>query len=602
MNKKIFTKYFLVLLSFYFVFAAFTITGDHGKGKITAKDVISEIKYLASDELGGRFPGTLGDSLAENFGIKKFKEAGLTPIGDDGYRQHFSFVSEIRLGPGNSFAVNTGGGKSEYTVSTEFIPFGFSSAGTVEGDLVFAGYGINAADLNYNDFKDIDVTGKVAVILAYSPGYVNPHDDPFTQYEQARRKCNMVKEAGAKGVIVVTGPNTGEDELARLRTSTDNLGIPSISVKRAVVEAMFKSVGKNLEEVEKGIDSLRTPNSFAFTNMSARYQVDLQYVTARTANIIGYLEGNDPVLKKEVIVVGGHLDHLGDGMKYGSLYEGHDPQIHNGADDNASGSAGVMELAGYFSAHQKDLKRSYIFMLFNGEEAGLLGSAYFVKSDLFKKYNIISMINMDMIGRLADNKLTIGGMGTSPIWQGILDSLNKTYNFTAIYNQDGYGPSDHSSFYSKGIPVLFFFTGLHKDYHRPTDKWPLINADGEVKVLEMVRDVMNTLDKKDAKPEFVKAKSDNQERSNTGFRVTMGIIPDYSSSADGLQITGVRSGGPADKAGLLANDIIIKFGDYEIKNIYDYTDALGKFKPGEETDVVIKRGADQMTMHIVFNK
>ncbi len=601
MNKKSFSKYLLVPFVLYFVFSAYTLNGDHDKGKITAQNVISDIKYLASDELGGRFPGTLGDSLAEKFGIKKFKEAGLTPIGEDGYRQHFSFVSEIKLGPANSLSVNNGT-KKDYTVSTDFVPFGFSSTGTAEGDLVFAGYGINAADLNYNDFKDIDVSGKVAVILAYSPGYVNPHDDPFSQYEQARRKCNMVKEAGAKGVIVVAGPNTGEDELARLRTSTDNLGIPSVSVKRVVVETMFKAAGKNLEEIEKGIDSLRTPNSFAFTNMTAKFQVDLQYVTANTANIIGYMEGNDPVLKNEVIVIGAHMDHLGDGMKYGSLYEGHDPQIHNGADDNASGDAGVMELAKYFSVNHKEMKRSYIFMLFNGEEAGLLGSAYFVKSELFKKYNIVTMINMDMIGRLADNKLTIGGIGTSPIWQGMLDSLNKTYNFTIAYNQDGYGPSDHSSFYSKNMPVLFFFTGLHKDYHRPTDKWPLINSDGEVKVLGMVKDVMNTLDKMPAKPEFVKAKSDNQERSNTGFRVTMGIIPDYSSSADGLAITGVRSGGPADKAGLLAADVIIKMGEYEIKNIYDYTDALSKFKPGEETDVVIKRGTEQMTMHVAFNK
>jgi hypothetical protein len=375
-----------------------------------------------------------------------------------------------------------------------------------------------------------------------------------------------------------------------------------MSVKRAVLESLFKSMGKDLAYTQQMIDSLKTTNSFAFTNSTAHEKVDLQYIKANTANIIGYLEGNDPVLKSEVIVVGGHLDHLGDGLKYGSLYDGHDAQIHNGADDNASGSAGVMELANYFGAHKKDLKRSYIFMLFNGEEAGLLGSAYFVKSELFKKYNIVSMINMDMIGRLTDNKLTIGGVGTSPIWTSLLDSLNKSYNFAVVYNQDGYGPSDHSSFYSKDIPVLFFFTGLHKDYHRPTDKWNLINSEGEVKILNMVAGVMNYLDRMPAKPEFVKAKSDNQDRSNSSFRVTLGVIPDYSSTAEGLQITGVRSGGPADKAGLKADDVITKLGAYDIKNIYDYTDALSKFKPGEETEVVVKRGGEEMKFTVTFNK
>jgi hypothetical protein len=411
----------------------------------------------------------------------------------------------------------------------------------------------------------------------------------------------MVKEAGAVGVIVVTGPTSGEDELARLHTSTDNLGIPAINMKRYVLEGLFKSMEKDLEQVQVMMDSTRTPNSFEIKGMSASFTASLDYVDANTANIIGFMEGSDPVLKNEVIVVGAHMDHLGDGLKYGSLYAGHDAQIHNGADDNASGCAGVFEVAAHFAAMKKDLKRSYIFMLFSGEEAGLIGSAYFVKSDLVKKYNIVSMINMDMIGRLADNKLTIGGVGTSPIWTPLLDSLNKSFNFTVTYNQDGYGPSDHSSFYSKDMPVLFFFTGLHGDYHRPTDDWDKINSEGEVKVLNMVVSVMNYLDKMPKKPEFVKAKSDNSDKM-TSFRVTLGIIPDYSSSSDGLMITGIRSGGAAERAGLLANDIITKMGSIDIKNIYDYTDALSKFKPGEETEVVIKRGTETMTIKVTFNK
>jgi C-terminal processing protease CtpA/Prc len=262
----------------------------------------------------------------------------------------------------------------------------------------------------------------------------------------------------------------------------------------------------------------------------------------------------------------------------------------------------VLELAQYYASKKKDLKRSLIFMWFSGEEAGLIGSAYFTKSELFKKYNIVSMINLDMIGRLTDNKLTIGGTGTSSIWNALLDSLNKTYNFAAAYTKDGFGPSDHSSFYGKNIPVLFFFTGLHKQYHKPDDDWQLINSEGEAKILNMVVSVVNYVDEIPSKPDYIKVQEDNQTTSNMGFRVTLGVIPDYSSTKEGLEITGVKAGGAAEKAGLQGGDVIIKLGQYEIKNIYDYTDALGKFKPGEETDVTLKRGEETLTLKVTFSK
>jgi len=603
MKRKIYIKYFLIPLFAYLTFSSFKLYDDND-GKMVASEVISEIKYLSSEDLGGRFPGTHGDTLAEKYVIKRFKSYGLVPLGDDGYRQKFSYTAQIKLGPDNSFSTNIGGNSVSYKANEDYIPLGYSALSNIQGDLVFAGYGIKATDLNYNDFTGIDLKGKIAVIFAYSPGYSNPHDNPFSKYEQTRSKCNALSDAGAIGVIVVTGPESGEDELAKLRTSKENekVSIPVISVKREIVEEMFRANGKILGEVEKNIDSLRTPNSFVLNGVSASMQTDLKYITAYTANIVGYIEGNDPVLKKEVIVIGAHLDHLGDGLEYGSLYDGHDARTHPGADDNASGCAGVMELAKHFSYVKDDLKRSYIFICFSGEEAGLIGSAFFVKSEVFKKYNITTMINMDMVGRLADNKLTIGGTGTSSIWPHLLDSLNGIYKFTPIYNKDGYGPTDHSSFYAKDMPVLFFFTGLHKDYHRPTDTWEKINADGEVRVLYMIASVIDYLDNSPSKPDFIKVQQDNPDQKSTGFRVTLGIIPDYSSSSDGLGITGIRSGGPADKAGILANDIIIKMGDIDIKNIYDYTDALSKFKPGDKTTVVVKRGTDTLTFNVEFKK
>ena len=598
MNNKIkFLLSILLLTSF----AAFVNPGDKSP-KITSGEVTDHIKYLASDELAGRFPGTDGDKLTVEYIVNEFEEYGITPAGEDGYLQPFDYISEIKLGKDNSLSI--GNGELIKGSGEEFTTLYLSANGTAQGNIVFVGYGINAPELNYNDYAGIDLKGKIALMLMYSPGYNNPHDNPFSKYERLRIKCAAAKEQGAAGIIVVKGPESGEDELVKLRMSGpgETMDIPVMNVKRSYVEYIFTNSKKmTLSEVQKNIDSLRTPMSFESGGGMAQLKADLVRIKALTNNVIGKIEGKDPVLKNEYIVIRAHMDHLGDGLKYGSLHDSHVAEIHNGADDNASGVAGILELAQYYSTKKKDLKRSIIFMTFSGEEAGLIGSAYFTKSELMKKYNVVSMINLDMVGRLTDNKLTIGGTGTSSIWQGLLDSLNKTYNFTAAYNKDGYGPSDHASFYGKDIPVLFFFTGLHKDYHKPSDDWQLINADGEAKVLNMVVSIVNYVNTLSAKPDFIKVTEEKKE-TNMGFRVTLGVIPDYSSTKEGLEITGVKSGGVAEKSGLQGGDVITKLGQYEIKNIYDYTDALTKFKPGEESEVTFVRGTETKTVKFTFAK
>ncbi|NOS84621.1 MAG: M20/M25/M40 family metallo-hydrolase [Ignavibacteria bacterium] len=596
---KIYLKIFLSAL--FVASVAFVNPGDKSP-KITSGEVTDHIKYLASDELAGRFPGTDGDKLTVEYIVNEFGEYGITPAGEDGYLQPFDYISEIKLGKDNSLSI--GNGELIKGSGEEFTTLYLSANGTAQGNIVFVGYGINAPELNYNDYAGIDLKGKIALMLMYSPGYNNPHDNPFSKYERLRIKCAAAKEQGAAGIIVVKGPESGEDELVKLRMSGpgETMDIPVMNVKRSYVEYIFTNSKKmTLSEVQKNIDSLRTPMSFEFGGGMAQLKADLVRIKALTNNVIGKIEGKDPVLKNEYIIIGAHMDHLGDGLKYGSLHDSHVSEIHNGADDNASGVAGILELAQYYSTKKKDLKRSIIFMTFSGEEAGLIGSGHFTKSELMKKYNVVSMINLDMVGRLTDNKLTIGGTGTSSIWQGLLDSLNKTYNFTAAYNKDGYGPSDHASFYGKDIPVLFFFTGLHKDYHKPSDDWQLINADGEAKVLNMVVGIVNYVNTLSAKPDFIKVTEEKKE-TNMGFRVTLGVIPDYSSTKEGLEITGVKSGGVAEKSGLQGGDVITKLGQYEIKNIYDYTDALTKFKPGEESEVTFVRGTETKTVKFTFAK
>ena len=591
---------YLLFLPLFVLFSISAGFNDKGDKNITSGEILGHIKYLAGDELGGRFPGTEGDISARDYIIKELKSYGVKPAGENGFLQPFEYISEIKLGPLNKLTLTTG--ELTGTAGVDYTPVYLSSNGSASGSIVFVGYGINAPDLNYNDYAGVDLTGKIALMFQYSPGYNNPHDNPFSMYERLRKKCEAAKEQGAAGIIVIKGPESGQDELIKLRMfgPGENLGIPVVNVKRELIEYIFQSRG-GMENTQKLIDSLRTPQSFSHSGGTAEFTTDIIHVNANTGNVLGKLEGNDAALKNEVIVIGAHMDHLGDGTKYGSLYEGNEPEIHNGADDNASGTAGVLELAEYLAANKKKLKRTVLFMFFSGEEAGLIGSAYFTKSELMKKYNIVSMINLDMVGRLTDSKLTIGGTGTSSVWEPMLDSLNKSFNFSEAYNKDGYGPSDHASFYAKDIPVLFFFTGLHKQYHRPDDDWQLINSDGEAEIIKMVSDIVMFVNNLPSKPDFIKVQETKKE-TNMGFRVTLGIIPDYSSTKEGLEITGVKSGGPAEKGGLQAGDVITKFGQYDIKNIYDYTDALSKFKPGEETEVTYIRGTESTTVKITFGK
>ncbi len=575
---------------------------------ITKDEIYQHIKYLSSDELEGRFPGTPGDALTGEYIASEFKKYDLEPYGENGYFQPFEIYTQVKLAGENNLKIETGGTANTYSVEQDFVPFGFSGSGLAEGELVFVGYGISAPEQNYDDYKgkdgnDFDISGKILVMMKYSPGGSEPHNNPFEKYEPTRYKTLNARDGNAKAIIVISGPNAGEDKLIRM--TYDNVlqdaGIPVINCKREIIENIFSANGLDLLQIQNEIDSTKTPNSFVLNNTKASVIAHVEPVKAVTDNVIGFIEGNDPVLKKEVIVIGAHKDHLGYGV-YGSLYSGSDKQVHNGADDNASGTAGLLEIAQKISSEErKNLKRSVLFIAFAAEEAGLLGSAYFTKSKLFEDLNVVAMLNMDMIGRLSDNKVIIYGTGTSSVWESLIDSLNSPYNFTITKTPDGFGPSDHASFYAKNIPVLHFFTGTHKDYHSPSDDIELINAEGEVKVASMVYDLAMTLDEMDSKPDFIKIVSSNNETKSMGsVKVYVGTIPDYSSTAEGMKLAGVKEGSPADKGGLKAEDIIIKFGTKDVKNIYDYMYAMGEYKPGEEAEIVVLRNNEKVTLKIVL--
>ena len=606
MKKRQLLNIYPVLIIFFLIISGFTSL--YNISSISSNDIQKDIKFLSSDENEGRFPGTIGDKNVEKYIVNRFKELGLKPAGDKGYTEEFDITTGMRMGEKNSFKVTMGREASIFKAGIDFVPIAFSGKGIAAGSFAFIGYGISAPEANYDDYKDqngnlLDLKGKILIMLRGTPPTKDPHDPKFSKYDRLRFKTLYARESGAAGIIYVNGADgLPDDKLVKLSfdNALQDAGIPIISCKREIAENIFGVNGKDLKAEENKIGTTESSNSFLLEQCTGEFSTEVIQEKAKTSNILGKIEGTDPVLKNEVVVIGAHRDHLGYGTSYGSLYEGDVKLIHHGADDNASGTAGVLALAKEFSASDYKPKRTLVFMLFGAEEAGLLGSAYFTKTDLFKGMNIVSMINMDMIGRLADNKLVIYGTGTAPEFIPILDETNKKYSFNTTYSADGYGPSDHSSFYSKDLPVLAFFTGLHSDYHKPSDTWDKINYDGEVKILNMVEDVAKDVIDMPVKPTFTKVTISNKENQSLGgIKIYLGTVPDYSSNVEGLQLSGVKAGGPAEKAGLMANDIIIKFGKLDIKNIYDYTAALGEYKPGDEVEVVVKRGNEIVNLKVI---
>jgi hypothetical protein len=353
----------------------------------------------------------------------------------------------------------------------------------------------------------------------------------------------------------------------------------------------------------------------------AQLKVDLtKKQTAEAYNVIGILEGNDAVLKTEAIIIGAHYDHLGKGGQ-GSLAV-NSQEIHHGADDNASGVSAMLELARQFAA-AKNNKRTLIFVAFGGEEEGLLGSKAYVNNPVFPIAKTVAMINLDMVGRLKDEKLTIGGIGTATEWRETTETKNKSFTvlaknavnvdgkiienqhgvwspqFKLSLNEDGFGPSDHSSFYGKQIPVLFFFTGTHEDYHKPSDTAEKINYDGLLKITNYVGEIVKSIDANPAKPTYAVAKSSGMMGGRSGFNVSLGTVPSYGDSTDGMLLDAVRDGSPAQKSGLKAGDKIVKLAGRDVRNVQDYTLVLGEMKAGEEYEVVVARGAEKLTLKIV---
>jgi hypothetical protein len=601
MNKQLST----LLVGIIFISAAVGVWKLHqgeaiqpGDPAITSQELLDHLHYLASNELKGREAGTPEGSQAARYVARQMEASGIQPAGTEGYFQKFNYISSLTLGQRNTFRIR--GSRKSFRVGEDFTPLGFSSKGSLTANVVFVGYGFSIDDsITWNDYEDVDVNRKWALIIRGGPEGDNPHS-PFEPHLALRKKVLVARDHGAQGVLLVSPVVDKEkDELIPLRfdQSQRGAGLPVLQIRQEIANQILQSVGLDLKTVQARLDSTRQPQSIE-TPTWVSATVSIRKNKVRIANVIGVIPGTDPMLKKEYVVIGAHFDHLGmGGPGSGSLAQD-TMAVHNGADDNASGITGVLEIGEQLAARREELKRSVLLMGFNAEEKGLLGSKYFVEHPTVPLKNIAAMINMDMIGRMKDSSLTIGGVGTSPGLKTILNELNRNYNLKLNFSEEGYGPSDHASFYTQDVPVVFFFTGVHEDYHKPTDDVDKINLEGEITVANLATDLALYLSQVAERPTFTEAGPKEAQSERRRFKVTFGIIPAYASSATGLEIDGVKTGGPADKAGLKKGDIIIAIGGKDVKDIYDYMYRLSELKPGEVVSVTIQRGTETLEFSV----
>lgn len=577
---------------------------------------LEDVKYLSSDKLKGRGTGTPGLESAAEYIARQFRQMGLRPVNGE-YYQKFPVTTAAQMGKHNKLTIQVAGKKFNLRPGDEFLPLNMSESGEVEGELVFVGYSITAPEYNYDDYEGLDVKGKIVVFFRREP-QESQDKSPFngriyTRHAQFDQKALNAKFHGAKAAIVITDVlSSGYGELEKFTKTAgpNNVGIPYLMMKGEIAEELFKLAGKDLRETYNLIDQDLRPRSFAFRGSSTGLRADVRREVKQVRNVVGYLPGQSD----EYVVIGAHYDHLGLGYQF-SMAPSLAGKAHHGADDNASGTAGVLELARYFTSRPQP-QRGILFMTFAGEELGLLGSNYFVEHPLFDLQKSVAMINMDMIGRVKENKLFLGGSGTGDSFRELLQGTPACCGLTVDSSETaGYGSSDHFSFTSKQVPVLFFFSGLHADYHKPSDTWDKINAPGAVNVLRYVSALTEKLLTATQRPKYVRvappsgahagsaaSSSTGNSGANSGYGPYFGSIPDFAEPPKGVRFADVREGSPAAQGGLKPGDIMIGFAGQEVKNLYDFTFLLRQKKPGDKVEVKVLRGTEEVTVTVVLGQ
>jgi hypothetical protein len=522
--------------------------------RITEANLETHIHFLADDKLEGRRTGTPGEQAAGDYISIGFARAGLLPKGDNnGWKQSFEVDEGKRVSGETEFSIDD----NALILNKEYFPLAFSATGSVTGTPAIALQ--EKGDPWFLDLKELLETNKG-----------NPH---FDLDGAIREKAKELHKKGAAALILYNSSRIHDNLFFDPKDHSEPSIFPIFYITREARRKYLKDESASLD--------IKLTVSFAEKKRTGH-------------NIVGYLDNGAPT----TVVIGAHYDHLGYGEDSNGLYRGSDKEVYNGADDNASGVAAVMELARLLKT--SNLKgNNYLFIAFSGEELGLYGSKYFVEHPTVDLSRVNYMINLDMIGRLRDSThaLTVGGFGTSPAWAGVCNEVQEKKYFRLNFDSSGVGPSDHTSFYRKDIPVLFFFTGLHEDYHKPSDDVDKINFMGELQVMKFVYEVIEDLNKK---PRLAFAKTRETQMGGPRFTVTLGIMPDYTFNGSGVRADGVSDGRPAQKAGLKAGDVIVQLGEYPVPDLERYMEALSKFKKGDSTTVKYRRGGDVQQAAIQF--
>ena len=576
------------------------------------------IEFLADDALEGRMTGSEGAKRAAEHIAAQFEALNLKPIADEqSYFQTFEFTAGRRIiAEENRFHITRQmhGAEQvmEFSVEQDFQPLSFSRNGVVEGEVVFVGYGLTVpGELGegYDAYAGLDVQDKIVVALRYVPEAVAPERrQQLNRYAGLRYKAMQAREHGAKAFLVVAGPNSpnaGKLIPLDFDSSLADSGIVAASISDTVANTLFAPSGKDLKEIQSGLD-VENPHfvgQFPLPDVKVKIVVSVEKVRKTDQNVVALLPPPESTDNTEYIIVGAHYDHIGHG-EIGSLArKGEEGQIHNGADDNASGTAVVLELAATlreaYQEHPEKFRRGIIFALWSGEELGLIGSTHFVNHPVVPLEKVAAYLNFDMVGRLRDNKLILQGVGSSSVWTKLIEKCNIPIGFNLTLQADPYLPTDVTAFYPKEVPVLSFFTGGHEDYNRPTDDIETLNYEGLERISKLAHGIISDLISAAERPEYVRVeRSQSEEGSRDTLRAYLGTIPDYTTEGTGVKLSGVRAGGPADKAGLKGGDIIVEFGGQAITNIYDYTYALDAVKIGVPVEVVVRRDGKQVKLTV----
>jgi Tol biopolymer transport system component len=567
-------------------------------GAETETQIRKDIAFLADDAQEGRGLGTKGLGRAADYLFNRMKAIGLSPA-----RQKFPVKTGVSLGSKNELK---GVAREHWT------PLGFSSPGSFSGDLVFAGYGIEAAPLNYQELQGLDLKGKVALILRYEP---QERDDKSvfdgrrpSRWSAMRYKALQARERGAAAVIFVTGPlqDEAKDKLPALINDGPEspAGLPILQIKTSVAQKWLSAAGVDLKEFQEEVDRDLKPRS-RNTGIKVTGSVDVVPSFVDAENIYGSLPGRGK-LAREVIVIGAHYDHLGYGGR-GSMKPNVNG-IHNGADDNASGTAAALAIAERLRAQDGDTdRRTLMFVLFAAEETGLGGSSWFVSHlpASVKVENIKAMVNLDMVGQMKDRKLVVFGTESAGEWADVIARAATAAKLDVTSKGDGYGPSDQTAFYAVRVPVLHFFTGAHERYHTPEDDTPTLNYEGIDAVVQFGTVIGAELARGTVNPQYARAgAAPSQEGDSRGYGAYLGTVPDYSSmeaSSGGVKLADVRPGSPADKAGLKGGDVLVEMAGTRIENLYDMTYALQDHKPGETVDVFVLRNNERVKLRATLS-